>query len=79
MIVDGVDLFFHLKAGEQGDVVFTIALYPLGVTGREHAHGFLGQAIALFAVHQNLFHVARIKIADGAFDNVGLFIDQGRR
>ena len=79
MIVYGVNLVIHLKAAEQRNVAVAIALDPLGVAGREHAHGFLGQAIAIFAVHQHLVHVARIKVADSAFDYIGLFIDQGRR
>src|SRR3546814_18725535 len=73
------ELAFVLVALEQRNVAVLVELHLLGVARRQRLHEVLGRLVAFLAVDQNLFHVARVKIADGALDEVGFLVDQRRR
>ncbi len=76
----GVELGLDALAGEQrlaGGVL--PELHLAGVRGHQQAHVVARGAPALLAVDQDVVHVARVDVADGALDEAGFLVDQRRR
>src|SRR5208282_2870472 len=75
--VDRIDLALHLEAVEKRDHVVLVGVHALRVARRQHAHELLGGAVAFLALDLDLVDVAVVEVADGALDEIGLFVDEG--
>ena len=56
-----------------------IRLYVLRMARHEHAHEFLGVAVAFLALDKNFGDILAVEIADGALDDVALLVHAGWR
>ena len=77
--VHGVELVLDLIAEEQRDVAVAVGLDPFGMARHQQPHELLGCLIGIAAVDQDLLDLLGIEIADGALDQAGFLVDQGRR
>ena len=70
-----VELRFHLETGEQRLPLIRPVDDLAGVRGHQHPHELMRRAPARLPVHGDVVDVARIDIADRAFDEAGFLVD----
>ena len=77
--VHGIKLVFHLVMAEQRGIAGRPRLDPFDVARHQKLHERLGRLAGFLAVYDDLVDVAAINVADCAFDQVGFFVNHGRR
>ncbi len=73
-----LELILH-PMGDEERRRFLIGLHLLGVARHEHADEILRLAIRRLAVDKHLFNVLVVKVADRAFDQIALLMNEARR
>ena len=75
--VHGIELALHLIAVKQRYRRIPVALDVLGVARHQHAHEFLGRAVAFLPLDEDLLDILVVEVADRPLDQIGFLIHQG--
>ena len=75
--VHGIELALHLIAVKQRYRRIPVALDVLGVARHQHAHEFLGRAVAFLSLDEDLLDILAVEVADRPLDQIGFLIHQG--
>ena len=76
--IDSRQLILDLVLDEQGRG-FAVGHDLLGLRRHQHPHEFFGLAVARFALDPDALKLLVVHVADGAFDQIFFFVDQGWR